>query len=57
MEWIAINQARSKTGPIPRRWRDGRSLEREERERRPQSLEKRKPIPFLSRCNLSSIMF
>ena len=34
MEWISINQARTETGPIPRRWRDGRSLEREEREER-----------------------
>ena len=32
MEWIAINQVRSKTGPIPKRWRDGRSP-RERRER------------------------
>ena len=32
MEWIAINQAQTETGPIPRRWRDGRSLERGERE-------------------------
>ena len=32
MEWIAINQVRPKTGPIPRRWRDGRSP-REGRER------------------------
>jgi len=28
-----------------------------ERERRPQSLEKRKPFPFPSRCNLSIIMY
>ena len=32
MEWIAINQVMSKTGPIPRRWRDGRSP-RKRRER------------------------
>ena len=32
MEWIAINQGRTETGPIPRRWRDDRSLERGERE-------------------------
>ena len=32
MEWIAINQVRPKTGPIPRRWRDGQSLEKGERE-------------------------
>ena len=32
MEWIVINQTRSKTGQIPRRWKDGRSLERGERE-------------------------
>ena len=32
MEWIAINQARTEISPIPRRWRDGRSLKRGERE-------------------------
>ena len=32
MEWIVINQARSKTSPIPRRWRDGQSP-RERREK------------------------